>query len=156
VSRSLTLGPLIAACTIAAAAQSPPARPVLPATADTNDVEAYLAWGKSKLQKSPADAAAAFYWASRLDPARPGAYYARWVALQLTDKSRFAAHYERKKSTLQSPEVLVRALGRAAAHGQVALRRALRAQEVHAAVARGARDGFDPDAQHRMGAARVP
>ena len=103
--RSLTLAPFIAVCTIAAAAQSPPARPALPATADTNDVEAYLAWGKSKLQKSPADAAAAFYWATRIDPSRPGAYYARWVALQLADKSRFAAHYERKKSTLQSPEV---------------------------------------------------
>jgi len=102
--RAWMIVPLLAAAASAALAQSPP-RPKLPASADTNDADAYLAWGKSKLQKSPADAAAAFYWATRLEPGRAGAYYGRWVALQLADPSRFTAHYERKKSALESPAV---------------------------------------------------
>ena len=103
--RSLTLGPLIAACTIAAAAQSPPARPALPAGSDTNDASAYLAWGKSKLTDSPKDAAAAFYWALRVDPSRANVYYARWVAFQVANPSRYNAHYDRKKAVLLSPDV---------------------------------------------------
>lgn len=95
---------LFAVLACPAVAQAPP-RPKVPASADTNDAEVYLAWGRSRLPKSPKDAAAAFYWASRIEPGRASAYYARWVALQLADPSRFEAHYERKKSTLASAEI---------------------------------------------------
>ena len=60
---------------------SSPARPALPPEADTNDATAYYSFGASKIYAKPDTAAAAFYWATRLDPWRADAYYARAVAL---------------------------------------------------------------------------
>lgn len=65
-------------------AESPwasPARPALPPEADTNDATAYYSFGASTIYAKPDTAAAAFYWATRLDPWRADAYYARSVAL---------------------------------------------------------------------------
>lgn len=65
-------------------AQSPwasPARPALPPEADTNDATAYFVFGRSWIAAKPDTAAAAFYWATRLDPWRADAHYARAVAL---------------------------------------------------------------------------
>jgi Tfp pilus assembly protein PilF len=58
-----------------------PARPVLDPQADTNDANAYHAHGISKIWSHADTAAAAFYWATQLDPWRAEAYYARAVAL---------------------------------------------------------------------------
>lgn len=65
-------------------AESPwvsPARPTLPPEADTNDATAYYIFGTSTIFAKPDTAAAAFYWATRLDPWHAEAYYARSVAL---------------------------------------------------------------------------
>jgi tetratricopeptide (TPR) repeat protein len=65
-------------------AQSPwvaPERPVLPAGADTNNASAYFLFGELAIYAKPDTAAAAFYWATRLDPWRAKAYYARAIAL---------------------------------------------------------------------------
>jgi tetratricopeptide (TPR) repeat protein len=65
-------------------AQSPwvaPSRPALPAEADTNDARAYFLLGTTTIYARPDTAAAAFYWATQLDPWRADAYYARGVAL---------------------------------------------------------------------------
>jgi tetratricopeptide (TPR) repeat protein len=65
-----------------------PKRPRLPVTADTNASIAYESWGISKIEAAPDSAAAAFYWASRLDPWRASPYYERGVALVLTHAQR--------------------------------------------------------------------
>ena len=48
---------------------------------DTNDANAYYAAGVASLSVDPAGASAAFYWASRLNPAWAEPYFARWYAL---------------------------------------------------------------------------
>jgi tetratricopeptide (TPR) repeat protein len=58
-----------------------PDRPALPAEADSNDATAYFTFGTMNLYGQPDTAAAAFYWATRLDPWRADAYYARAIAL---------------------------------------------------------------------------
>ena len=67
---------------------SSPYRPRLPAPADTNSPDAYEIWGRAKIAYAPDSAAAAFYWASRLDPWRPAPYYERGIALLLTHAER--------------------------------------------------------------------
>ncbi|HJR66996.1 MAG TPA: tetratricopeptide repeat protein [Gemmatimonadaceae bacterium] len=61
-----------------------PPRPVLPAEADTNDARAYFLFGTIMIGARPDTAAAAFYWATQLDPWDADAYYARAVALLRT------------------------------------------------------------------------
>jgi Tfp pilus assembly protein PilF len=61
-----------------------PARPALDPQADTNDANAYHVHGISTMWSHADTAAAAFYWATRLDPWRADAYYARAVALMRT------------------------------------------------------------------------
>ena len=61
-----------------------PARPALPSGVDTNDATAYFAFGTSSIYAHPDTAAAAFYWATQLDPWRADAYYARAIALMRT------------------------------------------------------------------------
>jgi hypothetical protein len=61
-------------------AQREPARPELPRGADANDWEAYFDLGERHFWYRPAQAAAAFYWASRLDPTRAEPLFARWAA----------------------------------------------------------------------------
>ena len=65
-----------------------PRRPRLPLTADTNAAGAYETWGRMKISTAPDSAAAAFFWASRLDPWRASSYYERGVALLLTHAQR--------------------------------------------------------------------
>jgi Tfp pilus assembly protein PilF len=55
-------------------------RPKL-ADADTNDAAAYLSHGMKVIEDAPDEAAAAFYWAVRLDPSSADALYGRRVAL---------------------------------------------------------------------------
>jgi tetratricopeptide (TPR) repeat protein len=61
----------------------PPKRPRLNAQADTNSAPAYYAYGIAKLQYEPDKAAAAFYWASRLDPSWVAPLYGQHTALLL-------------------------------------------------------------------------
>jgi tetratricopeptide (TPR) repeat protein len=62
-----------------------PAAPVVPCCSDPKDPETFIALGDGMLERGRADsAAAAFYWASRLDPTLAEPYYARSVALLLT------------------------------------------------------------------------
>ena len=63
-----------------------PPRPLLPETADTNDATAYFLHGSWTITRAPDTAAAAFFWATQLDPWRADAYYARSVALLRTRK----------------------------------------------------------------------
>lgn len=85
--------------------QKVPDRPPLPATADTNDANAYYYWGLQSVEKRPEDAAAAFYWATRLNPAAAEAFYARRVALLLEDRRRLLHYWEGDERTLRSSEI---------------------------------------------------
>lgn len=80
---------VVAACTsLPAAAQrsaAAPKRPKLPALADTNEARNYLDLGVRLADASPAEAATAFYWASRIDPGLSDALYGRRIALLLED-----------------------------------------------------------------------
>lgn len=57
-----------------------PPRPKLPAGADTNNAGAYQQLGNAMLDRDPATAARAFYWATRIDPGNAEALYGRRVA----------------------------------------------------------------------------
>jgi tetratricopeptide (TPR) repeat protein len=65
-----------------------PQRPRLPFPADTNSADAYENWGRAMIAYAPDSAAAAFFWASRLDPWRASPYYERGIALLLTHAER--------------------------------------------------------------------
>ena len=99
--------PLLAALAIPAGAQKPPKEPKRPGigAGDKNDPLAYYQWGVSQLERYPEDAADAFYWAIRLDPGWSDAYYARWVAMHLSDPDRLVMYYYRDSKTLRSAEV---------------------------------------------------
>jgi Tfp pilus assembly protein PilF len=96
---------LIAAAAIVAHAQESgaPRRPNLGAGADTNDAKTYFAWGSAQLERAPAEAADAFYWAARFEPSWADAYYARWAALQLSDPHRLELYLKGEKSTRRTP-----------------------------------------------------
>lgn len=85
--------PLLLACLICVAIVSPasaqardaPRRPRLPSTADTNSAQSYADYALDQLRRNPAQAAAALYWATRLEPANADLVYARHVALLVSD-----------------------------------------------------------------------
>jgi tetratricopeptide (TPR) repeat protein len=85
--------------------QQEPRRPQLYARADTNDASAYYSLGLELIQKEPRLAADAFYWAIRLNPLHAEAYYARRVALLLTDRRRAARYYMGDRSTLRAKDI---------------------------------------------------
>jgi tetratricopeptide (TPR) repeat protein len=79
----LVAGLSLAASLLAIAAshaQQPPRRPNLGRDADTNDARAYFELGRERLERNPEQAAAAFYWAARLDPGSPQTPYAEGIA----------------------------------------------------------------------------
>lgn len=67
-------------------------RPKLAADADTNDAAAYLAHATRNIEDSPDVAAAAFYWAGRLDPSSAEALYGRRIALLMRKASDLSAY----------------------------------------------------------------
>jgi tetratricopeptide (TPR) repeat protein len=85
--------------------QQEPKRPQLYARADTNDAATYYNLGLEEIQKNPKLAADAFYWAIRLNPLHSEAYYARRVALLLTDRRRAARYYDGDRSTLRAKDI---------------------------------------------------
>jgi len=74
-----------------------PKRPTLPAGGDPNSAPDYFWFGMSKLVKEPETAAAAFYWASRIDPSWADPIYSRHVALLLAQPYRLIDVYMRKR-----------------------------------------------------------
>jgi tetratricopeptide (TPR) repeat protein len=98
---------LLVCAPLCALAQSKeePKRPRLPAGADTNDAHVYYAYGLEQLRRQPDVAANAFYWAMMLNPVMGDAFYARRVALLLTDRRRLTRYWNEEKSTLRSAEI---------------------------------------------------
>ena len=88
------------------AAQRAPRRPRLPATADTNDATAYFQLGLERIERDPAQADAAFYWAGRLDPLSPQTSYARHVAALLRmDQGRVVRYLNRDPRMLDDAAI---------------------------------------------------
>ncbi|HET6232474.1 MAG TPA: tetratricopeptide repeat protein [Longimicrobiaceae bacterium] len=83
-----------------------PPRPRLEAMSDTNDATAYYTHGFVVLEARPAEAAASFYWARRINPAWADAYYAERTALLMTDKDRLLGWMNDSRRVLDSPAVL--------------------------------------------------
>jgi tetratricopeptide (TPR) repeat protein len=61
-------------------AERVPKRPELPADRDSNSSRDYFFYGASQISKRPERAAAAFYWAARLDPAWADPLYGQYIA----------------------------------------------------------------------------
>jgi tetratricopeptide (TPR) repeat protein len=82
-----------------------PRRPQLAAGADTNDARVYYVFGNAQLARDPEKAADAFYWSARLEPLGADAFYARRIAMLLSDKSRLMRYWRGDKRTIQSDEI---------------------------------------------------
>lgn len=72
-------------CAVPASAQRQPPRPK-GAVADTNDAQAYFDYALTVFEAEPDAAAAAFYWASRINPGMADAFYGRRVAIVMADQ----------------------------------------------------------------------
>ena len=101
---ALAIAALAAAPLLAQKGEKVPERPELAADADTNDAYAYYDYGLDRLRRQPERAADAFYWASRLSPTWADPYYARRVALHLSDKRQLVRYYN-SASVAASPRV---------------------------------------------------
>ncbi|MGH7568993.1 MAG: hypothetical protein ACREL9_08505 [Gemmatimonadales bacterium] len=75
-----------------------PERPKLDAGADTNHAPTYYGYGLEVIETKPDEAAAAFYWATRLDPSWAQPLYARRIALLLSDRSLLFRYIRRPES----------------------------------------------------------
>lgn len=82
-----------------------PRRPRMDAGADTNDAQAYYRFAHQLLTSDPDKSADALYWAARLEPTMADAYYARRVALLLTEPSRLANYWSGNRRTIQSDDI---------------------------------------------------
>src|SRR4029077_17961304 len=81
-----------------------PKRPKLEAGADTNFAPAYYESGVATIARDPERAAAAFYWAARLDPAWAQPLYARRVALLLADPTLLVGDMNGHRRYVESKE----------------------------------------------------
>lgn len=106
---SLSLSLLFAGTTLLAAqsngAPAAPRRPTLPPQADSCDATVYYRFGLTQLERDPATAAAAFYWAQRLSPNSAVTYYAQRIALLMADVGLLRNYVEGDRRTLQSARV---------------------------------------------------
>lgn len=76
-----------------------PKRPELPAAADSNDWEAYYDAGVEWLNnREHANAEAAFYWSSRLNPRRAEPLFARYATAWARDVQRFSRYLQHDPS----------------------------------------------------------
>ena len=80
-------------------------RPELRDVTDTNDAQAYFSLGLAQFERDPEKAAAAFYWAARLNPGWGEPLYARRAALLMKDKRLMMRVMDGDRGTLQSSEV---------------------------------------------------
>lgn len=76
-------------------------RPKL-AGADTNDAHAYYDFGVSVFERDPETAAAAFYWAARIDPSWGEPLYARRASALMSNESLLKASVEGNRRTRES------------------------------------------------------
>jgi tetratricopeptide (TPR) repeat protein len=83
-----------------------PKRPELSADADSNDFSEYQRLGLFSIQKDPEKAAAAYYWAARLNPVAANAYYGRRTALLLRNPRMLIRYYRGDKGVVNSREAL--------------------------------------------------
>jgi tetratricopeptide (TPR) repeat protein len=107
--RRLFFIPLIAAVAAAApvrAQQPEPERPGLPRGADPNDWEAYFDQGESQFERFPARAAAAFYWAGRLDPTRAEPLFAQWAVFFSRDWGLWLSYVYEEKQAFERTDVI--------------------------------------------------
>jgi tetratricopeptide (TPR) repeat protein len=79
-------------------------RPRLRDVTDTNDAQAYYNLGLATFERDPETAAAAFYWAARINPGWAEPLYARRAALLMKDKHTMIRFMEGDRGMLQSPE----------------------------------------------------
>jgi tetratricopeptide (TPR) repeat protein len=92
-------------CAPLARAQKEPKRPKLPAGADTNSARAYYSFALQQLKTDPDKSADALYWTTRLDPAWADGFYARRIALLLTNRSRLLNYWSGDRRTIQSDDI---------------------------------------------------
>jgi tetratricopeptide (TPR) repeat protein len=104
---SIVAAALLAAAstTLSAQREKEPKRPKMPAQADTNDAHAYYSFGIEQLGHDDEQAADALYWATRLEPTWADAFYARRIALLLTDRRRLLRYWSGDRRTIQSDEI---------------------------------------------------
>ena len=81
-----------------------PRRPHFTIVRDTNSAGAYYYHGLSVLERDPRQAADAFYWASRIDPDWADPYFARRVALHMTNTRGLADYLYGGSGDRTSPE----------------------------------------------------
>lgn len=82
-----------------------PGRPELPGHVDSNDAHSVYQYAESRLERAPAEAAQAFYWASRLDPLWADPLYARRMAHFLTMPGIYLDYVYERRGTLRSPGI---------------------------------------------------
>lgn len=90
----------------AAAQQPEPPRPELSRNADTRDWEAYFDEGTRLFETAPTRAAAAFYWAARLEPSRAEPLFAQWAAFYAQDWGNWLAYVEEQEHILRRPTLV--------------------------------------------------
>ncbi len=98
------LGFLVLAAS-ASLAQKEPKRPKLAADADTNNAHVYYDYAIEQLKTDPDKAADALYWTTRIDPSWADGFYARRVALLLTNHNRLENYWSGDRRTIQSSEI---------------------------------------------------
>ena len=78
---------------------TPAMAPVDSTQPDTNDANTYYQAGLASVNADPAGAAAAFYWASRINPAWAEPYFGRWFALtQAAEQTEILKKQDKKKN----------------------------------------------------------
>jgi tetratricopeptide (TPR) repeat protein len=90
---------------VPALAQEPP-RPPLPRNADPNDWEAYFDYGDANFKDHPRQAAAAFYWAGRLDPSRAEPLFARWAGFFAVDQGLWIEYLQENERIVNRADVI--------------------------------------------------
>ena len=106
-SLAIAVAAAIAAAAPGLAAQKDkkePKRPKLDAAVDTNDWQAYYQYGIASIKLHPDKAANAFYWASRLNPARAEPYYGQWVATWMTKRETLLEYWRGADYVINSGE----------------------------------------------------
>jgi tetratricopeptide (TPR) repeat protein len=83
-----------------------PKRPKLDPGRDTNSASDYFFYGNASIGKFPERAAAAYYWASRLDPAWADPLYGRYVALLLAQPTTVLHEYLTNRRSLRKDKVI--------------------------------------------------
>ncbi len=81
-------------------------RPPLAADVDSNDARAYLSLGTRMIESDPEIAAAAFYWAARLDPSSPEALYGLRIAHLLRRRQVLKLWYEGGRKARSNKELM--------------------------------------------------